>query len=81
MIMQMIIAATPAMVDTARPAFLRYTKKPKRTAIRINRIEIIAVRAFAVLAAISTAPVSVKVALNVFATIEANAATTKISVR
>ena len=47
----------------------------------INRIEIIAVEAFAELAATSTAPSAVYVALKVFATIEANAATTRISVR
>ena len=43
--------------------------------------EIIAVDAFALLAAISTAPVASYVAINVFATIDANAATTKINVR
>ena len=48
---QTTIAATPITVETASPAFRRYTRKPKAIAMMINRIEIIAVVAFAALAA------------------------------
>ena len=44
-------------------------------------MEIMAVLALAALAATSTAPLSVYVAINVLATIEAKAATTRINVR
>ena len=53
------MAATPAMVETPRDTFLLYTMKPNTTASTINRMEIIAVVAFAELAATSTAPLSV----------------------
>ena len=39
------------MVETPRGAFLRYTKKPKKIARTMKKMEIIAVLAFAALAA------------------------------
>ena len=57
------------------------TTKPKIIAITINKMLTIATVEFDVDLTKSTAPVSVNVALNVFATIEANAATTRINVR
>ena len=50
------IASTPTTVETTRLAFLLYTIIPNTIAIRMNRIEIIAVDAFAELATLSSAP-------------------------
>ena len=47
------------MVEMPRDTFLLYTMKPNTTASTMNRMEIIAVVAFAELAATSTAPLSV----------------------
>ena len=50
------MAITPTIVEVRSDAFLRYTRKPKAIAITINIREIMAVVAFAALAATSTAP-------------------------
>ena len=57
--MHTTMAATPMTVDTPSPALRRYTRNPNAIAIMMNRIEIMAVVAFAALAAISTTPLSV----------------------
>ena len=62
-------------------ALRRYTRKPNAIATTINNKEIIATDAGVADLAMSNAPLSSYTAPNVEATIEANAATTRINVR
>ena len=75
------IARTPNTEAIPIGMLRRYTQKPNTIAIRMNRIEIIATVAGVADFAISRAPLSSYTAPKVEATIEANAATTKIRVR
>ena len=75
------IARTPNTEAILIGMLRRYTQKPNTIAIRMNRIEIIATVAGVADFAISSAPLSSYTAPKVEATIEAKAATTKISVR
>ncbi len=75
------IASTPTIEATPIGTFLRYTKKPNTIAIRMNNTEIMATDAGVADLAISSTPLSSYTAPNVDATIEAKAATTRISVR
>ena len=75
------MASTPTTEAMPIGILRRYTQKPNTTAIRINSKEIIATVAGVADLAISSAPLSSYTAPNVEATIEANAATTRIRVR
>ena len=75
------IASTPTTDAIPIGIFLRYTQKPNTMAITMNSKEIMATDAGVSDLTISTAPLSSKVAPNVDATIDAKAATTRISVK
>ena len=79
--MQSAMATTPRIVETAMEALRRYTIKPKTMAIMINNKDTIATDALVAEAALSIAPASSTTAPKVVATIDANAATTRIRVR
>ena len=78
---QSAMATTPRIVETAMDALRRYTMKPKTIAITINNRDTIATDALVADAAVSIAPASSTTAPKVVATMDANAATTRISVK
>ena len=75
------IASTPITEAIPIGILRRYTQKPNAIATTIKSREIIATDAGVADLTISTAPLSSYTAPKVDATIEANAATTRISVR
>ena len=81
MAMMATMAMTPTTLAMLMGAFRRYTRKPKTMAMAMNSKDTMATRALASEAARFTAPLSSKVAPKVPATMEAKAATTRISVR
>ena len=77
----MIIATTPSIVETPIGALRRYTRKPKAIATTMKSNDTIATEAFVATTASPKASPLAFVVPNVPATIEAKAATTRISVR
>ena len=75
------MASTPIIVAAPIGTLRLYTRKPKIIAITINKSETIATEAFVSLTASLTAAPAALVVPNVPATIDANAATTRIRVR